>query len=318
MKIAYLANIIMSQSRGQAVQVFNMAKAFQENGHALTLVLPKSPKNKTSKIAEIFYNQKDLPFKIKTVPVVKFNNILRSLTFSLFSLTTKVDLIYTRSIITAFIFSFFKKTILEIHYLPKGITGKLHVLLSKKINHIVVVTQGLKEQYVEAGIKQENIFIAHDAVDLELFDAIKQSSAELREKLNLPQDKKIITFVGAFQLRGKDKGVKNLINSLKHLPEDYILCLIGETPEIIEQYKKYAPESRVIFTGQINREQVPLYCKASDILALPLVDSEDFGVNLSPLKLFEYMASQKPIVASKLKAIEEILTDQKKCFIIQQ
>jgi len=65
----------------------------------------------------------------------------------------------------------------------------------------------------------------------------------------------------------------------------------------------------LLITQKPNKE-IPFYLKAADVLVLPNKKGEDISEKYtSPLKMFEYMASKRPIVASDLPSIREILND---------
>jgi len=60
---------------------------------------------------------------------------------------------------------------------------------------------------------------------------------------------------------------------------------------------------------------IPYYLKAADILVLPNEKGNAISEKYtSPLKLFEYMASRRPIVCSDLPSLREILTDKEALF----
>ena len=62
--------------------------------------------------------------------------------------------------------------------------------------------------------------------------------------------------------------------------------------------------------GRQPHQKIPLYLKAADVLVLPNKKGESISEKYtSPLKLFEYMVSQRPIVASNLPSIREILNE---------
>ena len=61
------------------------------------------------------------------------------------------------------------------------------------------------------------------------------------------------------------------------------------------------------FTGQVPPSEVPQLLRKADVLALPNPASAISTFYTSPLKLFEYMAAGRPIVASDLPAIREVL-----------
>ena len=62
---------------------------------------------------------------------------------------------------------------------------------------------------------------------------------------------------------------------------------------------------------------IPIWLKASDLLLMPHPREIFYQKYVSPLKLFEYMCSNKPIIASNLEAIREILKHKKNAFLVE-
>ena len=81
---------------------------------------------------------------------------------------------------------------------------------------------------------------------------------------------------------------------------------INRIKKIIKEYKV----NNVTLMGFIPPPQIPNFLRAADVLVLPSSSkTEKSCLYTSPLKLFEYMAARKPIVASRLPALQEILVD---------
>jgi glycosyltransferase involved in cell wall biosynthesis len=84
---------------------------------------------------------------------------------------------------------------------------------------------------------------------------------------------------------------------------------------MVDYYKKIekiagtmATVNRVIFTGQVRHEKIPLYLKAMDIVVIPLLSGRHARTT-SPMKLFEYMAAGKAILASDVPSLRDYLND---------
>ena len=109
------------------------------------------------------------------------------------------------------------------------------------------------------------------------------------------------------------KGVDVLLEALAQVPG--VRCLIAgghdKEPDLARLQAlaaRLGVESRVTFTGHLPPSDVPGVLARADILALPNPASAISTHATSPLKLFEYMAAEKAIVASNLPAIREVLT----------
>jgi glycosyltransferase involved in cell wall biosynthesis len=208
---------------------------------------------------------------------------------------------------TAFFFSNF---VLEIHLLPKK-TKSFHLYIWKKARRLVVLTPFIKDRLVQIGISAEKIIVSPDGVNLSLFD-IPLSKEEAREKLNLPKNKKLVGYVGMFRTLGMEKGVDVLIKAFAGLKEkNSLLVLVGGYKDDIDFYKnmseKLGISDRVVFVGKIVHNLVPVYLKAFDCLVAPFPKNEHYSFFMSPMKIFEYMASGRPIVSTKLPSLVEIL-----------
>jgi len=148
--------------------------------------------------------------------------------------------------------------------------------------------------------------VSPNAADLDAFILDDTKAVQLRQKLNI-NDKVVIGYVGAFvHWHGIDWFVDMIVDKLKDNPE-IVLLLIGDGVSykpINERVIQAGVESQVILTGRINHEEVSTYLSAMDFGILP--DSNNYG---SPMKLFEFMAMEKGMVAPDFTPIAEVVTD---------
>ncbi len=90
---------------------------------------------------------------------------------------------------------------------------------------------------------------------------------------------------------------------------DCRLVIVGDGPgrgAIEQKIQEYKLEDWVTLTGAVAHEEIPDILQAIDVLVAPYPTSE--GFYFSPLKIFEYMAAGKPIVASAIGQVVDILT----------
>lgn len=117
------------------------------------------------------------------------------------------------------------------------------------------------------------------------------------------------------------KGVEVLLRALGDLPEARGLIVGGHPQEsdlarLQALARELDVEARVRFTGWVRRSNVPEYLAEADVLVLPNPATPIASRYTSPLKLFEYMAARRPIVASDLPAIREVLTDGENAVLV--
>lgn len=117
------------------------------------------------------------------------------------------------------------------------------------------------------------------------------------------------------------KGVDLIIEALTVLPDTHALIIGGHEQERdIERVQALAARlecaSRVTFSGQLPPSEVGDRLREADVLVLPNPASAVSSAFTSPLKLFEYMAAGRPIVASDLASIREVLADERNALLM--
>ncbi|MFH1575568.1 MAG: glycosyltransferase family 4 protein [Candidatus Nealsonbacteria bacterium] len=315
MKIIYIANARIPTEKAHGIQIMKMCEAFALNND-VELILPM--RFNPIKDGPFFYYGVEKKFRIKKMPcfdLIRFHRYLgnfglwlETVTFFFFLffylVFKKADIFYTRDRLLLPLAIIKKNFVFEAHTFPRNYF--LYAVFLKKLKGIVTITQKLKESFMERGFKQDNIFTAPDGVDLVKFD-IKETKDECRKLLCLPNDKKIVLYTGHFY---KWKGVEILIEASKLLPEDAKVYLVGGVAEDREKYEKLIQgiKQKIQMIGHRPHQEMPYWLKAADALVLPNSGKEDISKYwTSPMKLFEYMASGRPIVASGLPSIKEIL-----------
>lgn len=175
---------------------------------------------------------------------------------------------------------------------------------------VVAISGSLEEDLhqLHRAISLPPVLVAHDGVNLEKYRS-DVDSQEVRRRLGLPLDKTIVAYTGRL-IRGK--GVETLISAFAGLKnrDRLWLLLVGQvySPIYAESVAKLALEN-VRFTGFIPPGQVHEFQLCADILVLPSERDLAYARYTSPIKLFEYMASGKPLVASALEGITEVIRD---------
>jgi glycosyltransferase involved in cell wall biosynthesis len=131
----------------------------------------------------------------------------------------------------------------------------------------------------------------------------------VREALEGPRAEPVVAYAGHLYAW---KGVDVLLEALAHVSKARGLIVGGHAKEPdLARLKALAARlgigDRVTFTGMVDPARVSRFLRQADVLALPNPASAISTRFTSPLKLFEYMAAGRPIVASDLPSIREVL-----------
>jgi glycosyltransferase involved in cell wall biosynthesis len=178
---------------------------------------------------------------------------------------------------------------------------------------IVVVSRPLKEQLVDAGIDPGRVLVNPNGVDTRELDGVRaHPPAHWRLQEELPQAP-TVGFVGTFGLWHGVRLLPELIERVSARRDDARWILIGDGPlhaEVVADIERRGLSNRVRFTGIVSHSRAVKLLACCDVCVSPHVPNPDgtafFG---SPTKLFEYMGLGRPIVASDLDQIGEVLED---------
>ncbi|OGD40821.1 hypothetical protein A2833_00760 [Candidatus Azambacteria bacterium RIFCSPHIGHO2_01_FULL_44_55] len=327
--LIYIANSRIPTTKAHGFQIMKMCEAFSRAGADVELWIPRRF-NPIKDLPFRYYDMREV-FDIKKLPVLDLiplskvlgpiANMVESVSFAFFVLLrlskTHVDLIYSRDQFVLWFLSFFKNNIVhEVHSFPRN--PRVYKRIWLRARKIVTITQGLKDLIARQGIDAAKIIVAPDGVDIELFNLICQSKEELRLELNLSKEEFFVGYVGKFKTLGMEKGIHTMIESLALLGRDIKMVFVGGEENEIKEYKALASRfnvlPRCVFIGYQPYSKAVRYIKAMDVLAIPFPDRPHYAFYASPLKLFEYMASGRPIIASDLPALREILNEKNGLF----
>jgi glycosyltransferase involved in cell wall biosynthesis len=193
-----------------------------------------------------------------------------------------------------------KEVCIEIHDPPRRYNPIWRLLLSR-VPHVLATNSTKVDELVQLGVPRKRIFVEPNGVNLVQF--APRDRAQARQMLNLPQTACIVLYTGTLYAW---KGVETLIAAARIFPTCEVY-LVGGASRDIARLQSTAPQT-VHFLPPVPHDEMPVWQSAADILVLPNTGKADISVrHTSPMKLFEYMASERPIVASDLPSIREIL-----------
>ncbi|OCH40308.1 glycosyltransferase family 4 protein [Vibrio cyclitrophicus] len=313
-KVLYLSNSIIPSQTANSVHVMKMCSAFRSEVHDVTLLC--KTKNKRDLTNDIFSEyQTENEFEIKSYTIgdgffSRFRSLVVSFLFFPFYILRNArnsDIIYSRNRHASFILCLLRiKHDYEMHGISKF---GVQAFIDKKIYHskytksIIVISKSLKlDLELEFGLIGDKIKIAHDGADEIEINSVKK--IDLKGSIHAG-------YVGSL-LEGK--GVDMICHVAPYFP-NVTFHIVGGSSEEINELKKKHGHQNLIFYGYVNQIKVKSFLKAFDFVMLPNKSSvitsngEDIGKYTSPLKLFEYLAFNKVIIASRISSFLEVVSD---------
>lgn len=303
------------------------AEAFADEGIKVILIVPRrigrSPINpydyyKIRKNFRIVYlpviDLMFLPFAYKTFFWISFISFsISSFLYVLFK-ATRNDIIYSNEPPPLLLASFvFPLTFYEMQDFPES-KIKLFGLILKRISFISLSNRWKKEEMKKVfSVPAHKMLYEPNAVDFSEFD-ITVGKEEARSRLSLPFDKKIIVYTGHLY---RWKGVDVLALAARELSDKYLVYFVGGTEDDQKRFREmYGDCKNIVISGLKPHSEIPLWQKAADVLVLPNTAKEKISkYYTSPMKLFEYMASKRPIVASRVPSLAGTVDDKSVIFV---
>ncbi len=320
MNIVYAALVRMPTEKAHGIQIMKTCSALAQAGVELELVVPDR-KTKSNTTPFVYYKVPE-NFSITKLPGWDFisrgwfgplDYWLHSYFFAravrgFLKKSQQGTVLFTRDLLLAFLLSKTSVPVFyEIHTLPKKILS-IHRVAWKRAQGIVVISEGLRAALIAAGVPAEKIVVARDSVDVDQFQNIP-TQAECREKLNISLDQKIVVYTGHLY---DWKGPNTLALATEKLVQENIhVYLVGGTDTDVAAFRNKFSSSNLHILGHKQHEEIPLWLGSADLLVIPNSAKQAIGaLYTSPLKLFEYIAVGKPIVASDVPALREVLNSR--------
>lgn len=318
---------------GATTKIWDLAHNLTSLGNRVTIFLPKYK----------FGNPK-VPFKVVRIPFVNFP-FIRFLTFNIFLSLYLVcyffkglpNLIYVRrmnSVVPAIISKFISiplfyevnddpynrhyheglKVLFFFRSLITSIQDKINLRLCEKafiINSAVVN----KIKAHSPTIDCNKLIVLPSGTNTDLFTIINKKKS--RAAINLNAHSNVVGFAGTLL---EHQGINILLRAadyvLKEIPDTCFLIL-GEGPmklKWVELAKSLRVHRHFKFAGQIKYDQIPIWLSATDICVAPFLSSAGYR---SPVKIFDYLACGKTVIASKIQGTTDIFEECESIFLIE-
>ena len=323
MKIAAISTSLIPSNTANSIQVMKVCQAFRQLDNEVKLWLPKFKTATWPEMAERYGIS--TPFEIEWV---EFQQSLKQYDFCWRSVRSGIqwgaDVIYTWALQTAAFSSMRNKTtVMEFHDYPMGLLGPFwfRIFIKAPGKKLLLTTtrslaEGIQERF-HLEIPKEILQIAPNGTDIERYQTLPNSE-EARHQLGI-LNRFTIMYTGHFY---HGRGMELMLGMAQALPQFQFLWVGGQEKDI-EPWKKILQDKgiqNVIITGFINNARLPLYQAAGDVLLMPYQReiAGSSGGNIvkviNPMKMFDYLATRRAILASDIQIFHEVLNEHNAFF----
>jgi len=350
-KILYLADIRFPLERANGIQSIETCHALASRGHYVSLAV-RPDSHTPARDPYAFYGLERIDtLKIEVAPLTGSPAAVRA-GYLMFAVGRaagrgRQDVIFTRDLGLASILLRLPRlvrgpVVYEAHTIAADEAGARHALLTgaepaspaklrrlaardahvwRAADGYVTITEGLKRELERRFGERSRIAVVSDGVRTSSLQPPTSNLQPPTPNLQPPTSNLDPFTIGYAGHLYPWKGVELIVEAVAALPHARALIIGGHEREPdLARVKALAVElacdSRVTFTGLLPPPAVAARLREADVLVLPNPASAISSDFTSPLKLFEYMAAERPIVASDLPSIREVLTNERNALLV--
>lgn len=344
--VANITSIRLPTEKAHGVHTVHMCSAFADVAGTCTLLHPKPHRSYGSDGQDMaaFYNAPDnfrdlaLPFPDllyhttrhfrPAAPVAfRLQQYAWSCRAALFCKNAGFSLHNTHEPLQALLLGLLGlPTIIELHSVPGTIETRYlrRFIRTRGYAGITTLTHPMREVMSNLlDLGTDEIAVTPCALDTRPYAALPPRQ-KTRHALGLPQDRPIIGYVGRFTTMGMEKGIPQLIEAaarLRDMPCPPLLLCVGGPIEQEPKYRRIAdatglPQERLIIRDYAPHREIPSWLCACDVLPINWENTPYLAINPSSMKMFEYMATGIPIVASDLPSLRDVLRHDENALLV--
>jgi glycosyltransferase involved in cell wall biosynthesis len=173
---------------------------------------------------------------------------------------------------------------------------------------VITICQELQDTVSEMGAGERSLLI-ENVMGGDMDEPPSRSAAEIRAAWGIAPGAPLALYTGTFEAyQGVDMLIAASAIVAKRSPDARVLVVGGEPSQVAsakDKAKAAGASTVMIFTGQQPAKEIPGFVQASDLLVSPRIR----GTN-TPLKIYSYLRSGKPIVATNLLTHTQVLTSE--------
>lgn len=189
----------------------------------------------------------------------------------------------------------------------KHFLNTLEKILPKLADTVSVASKRLEKECLELGVDKNSIFEAHVGADINKFHPLI-SGEKVRRQYNVSLP--LVLYLG--QLHGGqyvELFIKTASKIINEYNQKFNFMIVGDgymANSLKELARELKLNGHIIFTGAVSHELVPEYIAAADV-CVACFEENEVTICKSPLKIVEYLASGKAVVASKVGDVPQMV-----------
>lgn len=199
----------------------------------------------------------------------------------------------------------------QVHNLVYRLYSLIEKLLIGRVDAVITVNSYIAKYLEDRYHLNKHVFVVMSCPplkqDVSSINIVKNSICLDKLRAEKQKNKKIILYQGVIN---EERCLKQLIEAMNYLPEDYCLFIIGEgdfLPELEALTLSNGLSEKVFFPGVINVEMLPACTKFADIGVTLVAGKRLNHYYSSPNKLFQYIHAGIPIIAQNFPFLREVI-----------
>lgn len=324
MRLAYISPSVLPSRSANSIHVVQQCDALASTGAQVTLFAKRQSAGAGRLRAEVqrAYGAGLEGVRLRTVftPWSRANNITITLHAVFHALPgRRFDGILSRNLFASFLLAFLARTplIIEVHQLEKGFRGWMQRLACRRAGvTVVTISEQLRLDLEDAvGPVESPIRVLHDAAPETPALPTDAQRRQWREELladPADRDRFVCGYVGHLY---PGRGIE-IIESLAGQCPEMIFLVIGGNDSDVDEKRRRNSLANLRFLGHVPHPVARRAMASVDLLLMPYQEKVSIGLHghdtgrwMSPMKMFEYMSSGTPFVASDLPVLREVLRD---------
>ena len=330
MRISYITDAPIPSLSANCVHVLHMTAAMRAMGNDVELISPSHPgtlpgirttahlRDRFALPASVTLTTLPNPFSDRRGAGIYLHLA------ALYAASQKPTLVYTRNPRIAYTAAMLGiKVVYECHGVDRGIRADRaarRLAQHRNLVAVVYISDRLRILNGSLQVPSDKEIVEHDAVDWDRF-RVARSQAEARQQLAFARDRFLVVHAGHLY---QGRGAELILKVARTLPSALFVFVGGRRDDVQSARRSAAGLSNVVLVGHQSLDRVPWFLSAADVLIMPYsrdavtVDGRTRTIEYaSPMKMFEYMAAGRAIVASRFPGISEVLRNGENALLVE-